>query len=98
VAPPNNFRVLAQLRPRRSQRRNGADDLQHFLPDEPAKPAPHNLREPKVSTLFSHTFGFGPQSARYQAWKRCDMTTLVIVLVVLFLLGGGGWGYSRWRG
>jgi hypothetical protein len=21
----------------------------------------------------------------------------LIVLVVLFLLGGGGWGYSRWR-
>jgi hypothetical protein len=40
-----------------------AGDLQHFLPDEQAKPAPHNLREPKVSTLFSHTFGCGPQSA-----------------------------------
>ena len=28
---------------------------------------------------------------------RRDMGTLVIVLLVLFLLGGGGWGYSRWR-
>jgi len=26
-----------------------------------------------------------------------DMETLLIVLLVLFLLGGGGWGYSRWR-
>jgi len=26
-----------------------------------------------------------------------DMETLLIVLVVLFVLGGGGWGYSRWR-
>ena len=29
---------------------------------------------------------------------RCEMSTLLIVLLVLFLLGGGGWGYSRWRG
>jgi hypothetical protein len=26
-----------------------------------------------------------------------NMETILIVLVVLFLLGGGGWGYSRWR-
>ena len=26
------------------------------------------------------------------------METVLIVLLVLFLLGGGGWGYSRWRG
>jgi len=26
------------------------------------------------------------------------METILIVLLVLFLLGGGGWGYSRWRG
>jgi len=26
------------------------------------------------------------------------METVLIVLVVLFVLGGGGWGYSRWRG
>ena len=26
------------------------------------------------------------------------METVLIVLVILFLLGGGGWGYSRWRG
>jgi hypothetical protein len=26
-----------------------------------------------------------------------NMQTILIVLVVLFLLGGGGWGYSRWR-
>ena len=26
------------------------------------------------------------------------MTTILIVLIVLFVLGGGGWGYSRWRG
>ncbi|MGB8475716.1 MAG: hypothetical protein WCE61_16680 [Candidatus Acidiferrum sp.] len=28
---------------------------------------------------------------------RHQMGTLLIVLLVLFLLGGGGWGYSRWR-
>jgi len=26
-----------------------------------------------------------------------DLTTVLIVLLVLFVLGGGGWGYSRWR-
>ena len=26
-----------------------------------------------------------------------DMETLLIVLVVLFVLGGGGWGYRRYR-
>lgn len=26
-----------------------------------------------------------------------DLNTLLIVLLVLFLLGGGGWGYSRYR-
>ena len=25
------------------------------------------------------------------------MDTILIVLLVVFLLGGGGWGYSRWR-
>jgi len=25
------------------------------------------------------------------------METILIVLLVLFLIGGGGWGYSRWR-
>jgi len=25
------------------------------------------------------------------------METVLIVLLVLFLLGGGGWGYRRWR-
>jgi hypothetical protein len=27
-----------------------------------------------------------------------DMETILIVLLVVFLLGGGGWGYSRYRG
>jgi hypothetical protein len=26
-----------------------------------------------------------------------DMGTLLIVLLVLFVLGGGGWGYRRYR-
>ncbi len=26
------------------------------------------------------------------------METVLIVLLLLFVLGGGGWGYSRWRG
>ena len=25
------------------------------------------------------------------------MGTVLIVFLVLFLLGGGGWGYARWR-
>jgi hypothetical protein len=29
---------------------------------------------------------------------RYKMETVLIVLLVVFLLGGGGWGYSRWRG
>jgi len=29
--------------------------------------------------------------------RRIQMGTILIVLLVLFLLGGGGWGYSRWR-
>jgi hypothetical protein len=28
---------------------------------------------------------------------RYNMETVLIVLLVLFLLGGGGWGYSRYR-
>jgi hypothetical protein len=27
-----------------------------------------------------------------------DMETILIVVLIVFLLGGGGWGYSRWRG
>jgi hypothetical protein len=27
----------------------------------------------------------------------CRMETILIIVLVLFLLGGGGWGYSRWR-
>jgi hypothetical protein len=30
------------------------------------------------------------------SWEDQMFTILVVVLVV-FLLGGGGWGYSRWR-
>jgi len=26
------------------------------------------------------------------------METVLVVLLVLFLLGGGGWGYRRYRG
>jgi hypothetical protein len=29
---------------------------------------------------------------------RYNMETIAIVVLVLFLIGGGGWGYSRWRG
>ena len=28
---------------------------------------------------------------------RYNMETILIILLVLFLLGGGGFGYSRWR-
>ena len=39
------------------------------------------------------------RSVRRKSYKvRYNMETLLIVLLVVFLLGGGGWGYSRWRG
>ncbi len=34
----------------------------------------------------------------FLAQMRYNMSTVLIILLVLFLLGGGGWGYSRWRG
>jgi hypothetical protein len=49
--------------------------------------------------LVWHAFIFGHLSALH--WiegKTKIMMTILIVLVVLFLIGGGGWGYSRWRG
>jgi hypothetical protein len=36
-------------------------------------------------------------AVRVERSRRYNMETVLIVLVVLFLLGGGGWGYSRWR-
>jgi hypothetical protein len=36
--------------------------------------------------------------SRFRSQVRYTMQSLLIVLLVLFLLGGGGWGYSRWRG
>jgi hypothetical protein len=35
--------------------------------------------------------------SRFLSQVRYNMETLLIVLLVLFLLGGGGFGYSRWR-
>jgi len=29
--------------------------------------------------------------------QEASMSTLLIILLVLFVLGGGGWGYNRWR-
>jgi hypothetical protein len=29
--------------------------------------------------------------------RRFDMSTLLVILLILFLVGGGGWGYSRYR-
>jgi hypothetical protein len=32
-------------------------------------------------------------------WRKSyEMTTILVILLVLFVFGGGGWGYSRWRG
>jgi hypothetical protein len=43
--------------------------------------------------------GYGADKFRsFLLQRRQNMETLLIVLVVLFLIGGGGWGYSRWRG
>jgi hypothetical protein len=35
--------------------------------------------------------------SRFLSQVRYNMETVLIVLLVLFLLGGGGFGYSRWR-
>jgi hypothetical protein len=51
-----------------------------------------------VSACCFRTLSSGAQSALQLDGERCEMTTVLIVLLVLFLLGGGGWGYSRWRG
>jgi len=43
----------------------------------------------------SWTLQTSPASSYRWGYK---METVLVVLVVLFLIGGGGWGYSRWRG
>ena len=41
---------------------------------------------------------FATKAGRASSCKRgYNMETLLIILLVLFLVGGGGWGYSRWR-
>jgi len=40
----------------------------------------------------------GTEALGSRSPKEEVMSTLLIVLLVLFVLGGGGWGYSRWRG
>ena len=37
------------------------------------------------------------KASSFLSQVRYNMGTVLIVLLVLFLLGGGGWGYSRWR-
>jgi hypothetical protein len=37
------------------------------------------------------------QSVGFPLFTEDVMSTLLIVLLVLFVLGGGGWGYSRYR-
>jgi hypothetical protein len=46
---------------------------------------------------FDQTWGAGWSTINCRNDWRADMSTLLIVVLVLFLLGGGGWGYSRWR-
>lgn len=36
-------------------------------------------------------------AAGFPVFTEDAMSTLLIVLLVLFVLGGGGWGYSRYR-
>jgi hypothetical protein len=50
-----------------------------------------------LSALSYHTFGFGLPPALHCNGRGKQMTTILIVLLVLFVLGGGGWGYSRYR-
>jgi hypothetical protein len=53
----------------------------------------------RVSALGRFQSGFGPQSAQHLDGEEGeDMMTILIIVLVLFVLGGGGWGYSRWRG
>ncbi len=59
------------------------------------------IRQPSVTPIGS--FAGKKWDSRYkgESASSCEggytMETIVIVLLVLFLLGGGGWGYSRWR-
>jgi hypothetical protein len=64
-----------------------------------------SLYKPKEAvgndSLFRATSS-GTQRARIELRidnpnKGETMETILIVLLVLFLIGGGGWGYSRWR-
>src|ERR1035438_3228635 len=73
---------------------------QHFLPDGRQDLHITTSRSPGRFTLCLHTFGFGlpPALPRTDEGRDKNMMTILIVLLVLFVLGGGGWGYSRWRG
>jgi hypothetical protein len=37
------------------------------------------------------------ESSRLPLTRGLHMETILIVVLIVFLLGGGGWGYSRWR-
>ena len=51
------------------------------------------MYSPKQESRRAHLHG----ALQLLLTQEEDMGTLLIVLLVLFVLGGGGWGYSRWR-
>jgi hypothetical protein len=51
-----------------------------------------NMFTPRGSKDF-----FGAQVNQLSLTREDQMFTILVVVLVLFLLGGGGWGYSRWR-
>jgi len=66
------------------------------------------LRRPAqrwIGAVVDHPYTPKPDGSRAFLLAVCRlriltenvMSTLLIVLLVLFVLGGGGWGYSRYR-
>jgi hypothetical protein len=69
------------------------------LPYGQARHIKLQLPRARVSTPYpDRSIQLGPPPAVHGTERRLQMSTILIVLLVLFLLGGGSWGYSRWRG
>jgi hypothetical protein len=64
----------------------------------PIRMALRRIRFSKLVTADSQAMLRGTlRSLSYKRKRGADMETVLIALLVVFLLGGGGWGYSRWR-
>jgi hypothetical protein len=67
-------------------------DLEVYLYEQTSALAFSNMVTPRGSKDF-----FGAQVNQLSLTREDQMFTILVVVLVLFLLGGGGWGYSRWR-